>query len=397
MTLPAPSEFARFWPLDSNSVFLNHGSFGACPRAILDKQQEYRQRLESQPLKFLIREMEELFDNARHRVASFVNARHEDLVFVQNATTGVNAVFRSLHFNPGDEILFTNHIYGACRRLLEYISGQTGAVLVEVVVDFPVSTPDIITEAVLNKVNSRTRIALIDHISSATALIHPVEEIVRELEKRGIDTMIDGAHALGSIPLDLEKIGAAYYTANSHKWLCSPKSSAILHIRGDKQPGIYPTVISHAGHRAEPFSERFFWPGTYDPSAALCVGDAIEYMGSLVAGGWPALMKRNHDLCLEARDMICNILGIAPPCQGDMIAAMASIPLPLPALDKPPGYKEVDPLQDHLYRKYGIEIPVLSWAAPPMRLTRISVQLYNTMEQYRYFGSVLRESCISHL
>jgi isopenicillin-N epimerase len=397
MTLPAPSEFASFWPLDNNSVFLNHGSFGACPRAILDKQQEYRQRLESQPVRFLIREMEELFDNARHRVASFVNARPEDLVFVQNATTGVNAVFRSLHFNPGDEILFTNHIYGACRRLLEYISGQTGAVLVEVVVDFPVSTPDIITEAVLNKVNSRTRIALIDHISSATALIHPVEEIVRELDKRGIDTMIDGAHALGSIPLDLEKIGAAYYTANCHKWLCSPKSSAILHIRGDKQPGIYPTVISHAGYRAEPFSERFFWPGTYDPSAALCVGDAIEYMGSLVAGGWPALMKRNHDLCLEARDMICNILGIAPPCPGDMIAAMASIPLPLPALDKPPGYKEVDPLQDHLYREYGIEVPVLSWSAPPMRLTRISVQLYNTMEQYRYFGSVLRESCISHL
>ena len=387
--LPLPSEFARFWSLDRNTVYLNHGSFGACPQAILYKQQEYRQRLESHPVRFLGREMEELFDLSRNKAAAFVNARPEDMVFVQNATSGVNAVFRSLHFNPGDEILFTNHVYGACKRLLEFISEQTGAVLVEAAFDFPVTSPEIITDAILDKVTSRTRIALVDHISSATALIHPVEEIVRELEKRGVDTLVDGAHALGSIPLDLEKTGAAYYTANCHKWLCSPKSAAILHVRKDKQPGIYPAVISHAGHKAEPFAERFFWPGTYDPTAAICVGYSIEYMASLVPGGWPSLMKRNHDLCLEARDLICKILGIWAPCPGEMIASMASIPLPLPAISTPPGYKSFDPLQDLFYREFNAEIPVWYWTEPPMRLTRISVQLYNSMEQFRYFGTIL--------
>ena len=390
LTLPRPSEFARLWPLDSDAVFLNHGSFGACPQVILNKQQEYRKRLEKQPVRFLMREMEELFDLSRHKVASFVNASPNDLVFVQNATTGVNTVFRSLKFNPGDEILFTNHIYGACKRLLEFVGEQTGAKLVEVVYDFPIESPDIILEAILEKVTTRTRIALIDHISSATALVHPVEKIVRELEKRGIDTMVDGAHALGSIPLDLKKIGAAYYTANCHKWLCSPKSSAILHVRSDKQSGIYPVVISHAGHNAEPFPERFFWPGTYDPTAALCVGDTIGYLESLFPGGWPALMKRNHDLCLEARDLICNILEIDPPCPDSMIASMATFPLPLPAISMPPDYKSFDPLQERFFREYNIEIPVWYWTAPPMRLIRIAVQLYNSMDQYRYLGSILK-------
>jgi isopenicillin-N epimerase len=334
-----PSEFARFWPLDPKAVYLNHGSFGACPQFVLDKQNQYRRQLESQPVRFLVREMEPVFNNARLKAAQFVNAQSEDLVFVQNATAGVNAVFRSLRFNPGDEILFTNHIYGACKRLLEFIADQTGARLVEATFDFPVASPDAILDAVLAKVTPRTRIALIDHISSATAVIHPVEAIVRELDNRGIDTMIDGAHALGSIPLDLESIGAAYYTANCHKWLCSPKSTAILHVRRDKQPGIVPVVISHAGYKAEPFTERFFWPGTYDPAAALCVADSISYLASIVDGGWPAIMKRNHGLCLEARNMICSVLEIPKPCPDSMIASMATFPLPVPAIITRVDYK----------------------------------------------------------
>jgi isopenicillin-N epimerase len=281
---PKPSEFARLWPLDRKAIYLNHGSFGACTQFVLDKQAQYREQLESQPVRFLMREMEAMFDHSRGKVAKFVNSRPEDMVFVQNATTGVNTVFRSIGFDPGDEILYTNHIYGACKRLLEFISEQTGAKLVEAVCDFPVASSDIILEAIMGKVTSRTRIALIDHITSATALIQPVEAIVAELENRGVDTMIDGAHALGSIPLDIEKIGAAYYTANCHKWLCAPKSAAILHVRSDKQVGIVPVAISHAGHKAEPFTGRFFWPGTYDPTAALCVADSIDYMESIFRG-----------------------------------------------------------------------------------------------------------------
>ncbi|MEI7499550.1 MAG: aminotransferase class V-fold PLP-dependent enzyme [Bacteroidota bacterium] len=386
---PKPSEFAQLWPLDPKAIFLNHGSFGACTRFILDKQTQYRQQLENQPVRFLAREMEPLFDHSRQKVAQFVKSRGEDLVFVQNATAGVNTVFRSLRFNPGDEILYTNHIYGACKRLLEYISEQTGARLVEVVWDFPISSSDLILDAILKKVTSKTRIALIDHISSATALIHPVEAIVSELEKRGVDTMIDGAHALGSIPLDIEKIGAAYYTANCHKWLCAPKSVAILHIRSDKQVGIVPVVISHAGYNAEPFAERFFWPGTYDPTAALCVADTIDYMESIFPGGWLAIMKRNHDLCLQAREYICNILEIEIPCPGSMIASMATFPLPMAEEKISYDYKNFDPLQERLFREFNIEIPVWDWYSPPSRLTRIAVQLYNSIDQYKYFAAAL--------
>ncbi|MEI7660864.1 MAG: aminotransferase class V-fold PLP-dependent enzyme [Bacteroidota bacterium] len=389
--LPTPSEFALFWPIASSVVYLNHGSFGACPQAILDIQQEYRQQLEREPVRFMMRDMEELYDLSRQKTASFVNAWPRDLVFVQNATAAVNIVFRSIHFNPGDEILFTSHIYDACRRLLEFVSERTGARLVEAEFDFPVASPDLITEALLARVTPRTRIALIDHISSATALIHPVENIVRELEKRGVDTMIDGAHALGSIPLDLEKIGAAYYTANCHKWLCSPKSTAILHVRSDKQEGIYPLVVSHAGHRTESFAERFFWPGTCDPTPMLCVGYAIGYMESLVTGGWPALMKRNHNLCVEARKLICEVLEIPLPCPGSMIASMAAFPLPMPKGGTPPDYKDFDPLQERFYREFNIEIPVWYWSSPAIRLARISAQLYNSMEQYRYFAMILKD------
>ena len=390
--IPKPSEFARFWSLDGKSVFLNHGSFGACPQFVLDKQIQYRRQLESQPVRFLLREMEEMLDHSRTKVARFVNAAPEDLVFVQNATTAVNTIFRSLKFNAGDEILYTNHIYGACKKLLEFIAEQTGAQLIEATCDFPIASSDIILEAILEKVTSRTRIALIDHITSATALIHPVETIVRELERRGVDTMIDGAHALGSIPLDIERIGAAYYTANCHKWLCAPKSVAILHVRKDKQKNIVPVVISHAGHKADPFSERFFWPGTYDPSAALCVADSITYMESIFPGGWPAIMKRNHSLCLSARTYICNLLKINEPCPDSMVACMATISLPLPVNAGAINYKECDPFQEYLFKEYHIEVPVWIWLSPPSLLVRISVQLYNSMDQYQYFASALSES-----
>ena len=381
--------FKDLWTLDPEVVYLNHGSFGASPRFILEKQQEYRQKLENEPIRFLVKEIETLLEVSGRKVSAFMNARPEDVVFVQNATAGVNTVFRSLRFAPDDEILFTNHIYGACRKTLEFISHQTGARLVEAFYPFPIASTDQIIQAVMEKVTPRTRIALIDHITSATALIHPVEILVRELDKRGIDTMIDGAHALGSIPLDLGSIGAAYYTANCHKWLCAPKGAAILHVRKDKQKEIYPLVISHAGHDAEPFTERFFWPGTWDPSAVLCVGDAIDYMGSLMPGGWPAVMQRNHDLCLESRKLICDSLGIDPPCPEEMVASMASFPLPSAAVASMHDYKGFDPLQERLFHDYRIEIPVWNWTEPVSRMTRISVQMYNSMEQYVFLANAL--------
>lgn len=388
---PDPPEFASLWALDPEVIYFNHGSFGACPEFILKKQQEYQRMLEGQPVHFLIRQMEEMHELSRRKAALFVNSNPGDLVFVQNATTAVNTVFRSLRFNPGDEILITNHIYPACRRLLEYISEQTGAVLIEAWYGFPVKSPDVILESILSEVTPRTRIALIDHITSATAIIQPVEKIVKELDHRGVDVMIDGAHALGSIPLDLQRVGAAYYTANCHKWLCSPKSTAILHIREDRQNEIVPLVISHAGHRAGSFTERFYWQGTYDPSAAICVGDAIDYLGSLLPGGWLALMQRNHNLCLEARDLLCREMVIPLPCPDEMLASMATLTLPTPEYVPQFDYKSTDPFQDMLFRDFNIEVPFWYWSQPPCRLTRISAQLYNSIDQYRYLAEVLKK------
>ncbi|MCX6282361.1 MAG: aminotransferase class V-fold PLP-dependent enzyme [Bacteroidetes bacterium] len=386
-----PSEYSHLWALEPGAIYLNHGSFGACTKYILEKQNEYRQMLEGQPMRFMVRQLEGMLNNAREKTANFVNADYSDLVFVTNATAGVNTVFRSLHFEPGDEILFTNHIYFACRQLLEYIAETTGAVLVEAHYDIPVSSPGVITDAVLSAVSKKTKIALIDHITSATALIQPVEEIVKELEKRGVDTLVDGAHTPGSIPLDINSIGAAYYTANCHKWLCTPKSAAILHVRKDKQKHIVPLVVSHAGHNAEPFAERFFWPGTFDPSPVLCVPDSIEYMASLMPGGWDAIMKRNHDVCIEARDLFCRDLGLKPSCPEEMNAGMSTMELPLMGNIHPPAYKDADDIQNQMYTKYNLELPLWYWSDPPRRTTRISVQLYNSPEQFRYAAGILKE------
>ena len=390
--LPLPSQFAGFWNLDPDTVFLNHGSFGACPDSVLRKQKDYHRQLESQPVRFFMREVEALFERSISEAARFVNAAQEDLVFVQNATSGVNAVFRSLRFSPGDEILYTNHVYGACKRVLEFVAEQSGAKLVEVQYDFPVSDPGEIVQAIMLKVTRKTRIALVDHITSATGIIQPVETIVAELQKKGVDTMIDGAHALGSIALDLERIGAAYYTANGHKWLCTPKTVAILHVRRDRQQGIVPPVISHAGHRAGSFAERFFWPGTIDPTAVLCVADSITYMASLLPGGWSAIMERNRSLCLEARTVICDKLQIPGPCPDTMIACLASVPLPAPSVPVQLGHKDIEPLQEYLFRNYHIEIPVWNWSSPPSRLIRISVQMYNSIGQYHYLAEGLKEA-----
>lgn len=386
-----PSDFSLLWALDPGVIYLNHGSFGASTKFILEKQNEYRDMLEKQPMNFLVRRLEELIYSAREKMAGFVKCNTSDLVFVQNATAGVNTVFRSIKFNPGDEILISNHTYYACRKLVEFIAETSGAVIVEVRYDIPVASPAVIADAWLSAVSSKTKIALIDHITSATALIQPVGQIVRELDKLGIDTLVDGAHAPGSIPLDLDALGAAYYTGNCHKWLCSPKSAAILHVRNDRQKNILPLVISHAGHNAQPFAERFFWPGTYDPTPILCAADSIDYMASLMPGGWDAIMKRNHDVCINARDYFCRELGLTPSCPDEMNAGMATMEIPFLEENNPPDYKNCDAIQNRICQEYNLEIPLWYWNDPPRRTTRISAQLYNSPEQYVYAAGILKQ------
>ena len=321
------------WPLDPGVIFLNHGSFGCCPKPVLEFQRDLRDRLERQPVQFLGRELEGLLDAARASLAAFVAAQPDDLVFVHNATAGVNTVLRSFPFKPGDEILITTHVYGSCRNAASFVAEQHKAVMVEVAVPFPVKSSDEILDAILARVTARTRLAMIEHITSPTALIFPIERIVRALAERGVDTLVDGAHAPGMLPLDLDKLGAAYYTGNCHKWLCAPKGSAFLHVRRDRQDTLHPLVISHGGGAAprqgrSRFVWTFQWGGTLDPTAWLSVPEAIRCVGAMVPGGWPEVMRRNHDLACEGRKIMCTVFGVPEPCPATLIGSMATILLP---------------------------------------------------------------------
>jgi isopenicillin-N epimerase len=371
------------WLLDRDIVFLNHGSYGAAPIAVLARQDEYRTQLEREPVRFMVRELEPLLDDARKTLAEFLGADSDGLAFVPNATAGVNAVLRSFDLDKHDQLLTTNHEYNACRNALEYVAQQAGAKVVVAEVPFPIDSPEGIVDRILEKVTDRTRLFLIDHVTSQTAMINPVQQIVRELAGRGIDTLIDGAHAPGMIPLNVRDIGAAYYTGNLHKWVCAPKGSGFLHVRENRRAGVRPIAISHGANSERADRSRyhleFDWTGTFDPSAWLAVPEAIRFIGSLLPGGWPEVMQRNHDLVLRGRDIVARALGITPPVPDSMIGSMAALPLP-------PGDRNA--LQDALLEQFHIEVPIMPW---PGRLLRISAQLYNEVSDYERLADALKK------
>jgi isopenicillin-N epimerase len=386
-------DFAGHWSLEAGLVFLNHGSFGACPTEVLRHQAALRAEMEAEPVRFLSRELDDRLDAARAALAAFVGADPDDLAFVTNATGGVNAVLRSRVFAAGDELLTTDHAYNACRNTLSFVAERAGARVVVATLPFPVRAADDVVEAVLAKVTPRTRLALIDHVTSPTALILPVERLTAELAARGVDVLIDGAHAPGMVPLNLATLGATYYSGNCHKWLCAPKGSAFLWTRREEQPDVRPLTISHGATAVRPgrsrFRLEFDWTGTSDPTAWLTVPKAIEYLGGLVQGGWPALMARNRTLALDARRLLCAAAGTAPPCPDEMVGSIASVRLPDGTTDV--GWRRPDPLQARLYEGWSIEVPVMSWPAAPRRLVRISAQLYNRYQHYERLAEALRK------
>ncbi len=387
----------QHWTLDPSVTFLNHGSFGATPRVVLERQSEYRAQMEREPVRFFIRELEPLLDAARAELAVFLGADAAGLVFVPNATAGVNAVLRSLDLDKFDELLVTTQEYNACRNALDYVAAISGAKIVEVDVPFPISSPDIVLERVLEKVTDRTRLLLIDHVTSQTALIFPVEQIVRELGRRGIDTLIDGAHAAGLLPLDVRAIGAAYYTGNLHKWACAPKGAAFLYVHENRRASVHPAAISHGANAARRDRSRYLlefdWTGTFDPSAWLCVPHALRFVGSLLPGGWDEVMGRNRGLALRARDLLCDTLQIEKPAPDAMLGAMASVPLPDSTLTEAP-WLAGDALQDHLLFDHGIEVPINPWPQVPKRILRVSAAIYNQFGEYEKLADALRGSLL---
>ncbi len=372
--------------VNRDCVFLNHGSFGACPTPVFDAYQHWQRELESQPVEFLQRRWPALNQAARTTLAEYLGTGADQIVFVPNATFGVNIVAHSLLKNmplaPGDEVLTTDHAYGASDRAWEYACGQRGAVYVRQHMPLPVTDATDFVAHFWEGVNDRTRIIFLSHITSSTALIFPIEPIIARARAAGILTVIDGAHAPGQIDLTLDEMGADFYTGNCHKWLCAPKGAAFLYARPAVQDLLDPLVVSWGYHSLNPgpsrFQDLFGWMGTSDPAASLSVTAAIAFQR---AHDWPRTRAACRALLGEARERIAAIAGQGQVAPDDPAWWQQLAVIPLPAGDAPT-------LQRRLWDGYRIEVPIIAWN--DRRFVRVSIQAYNRPGDIEQLVTALR-------
>ena len=395
------SEHARHWLLDPAIDFLNHGSFGATPIPVLDAQAEWRHRLETEPVRFMAETYPGAMERARAALASFIGADADDLAFVPNATAACNTVLRSLRFAPGDELLATDHAYNAVKNAMEYAASRAGPRVVIAEIPFPLASGDDPVERILGAVTPRTRLAVIDHVTSATAMVLPVRELLAVLHERGVQVLVDGAHAPGMLDLELNDIGADYYAGNLHKWVCAPKGAGFLWVRRDRQDAVRPLVISHGANLPlrdrSRFRAEFDWQGTSDPTAWLSVPAALDFGASLLPGGWHALRERNRALALVGRDLLCQAARQESPLPDQMIGSMASVPLDWEV--QPAAVQGVDLYDDRVHGALlaaGIQAMITPWPQRPeggrwRRLVRISVAAYNDLGQLERLAETVRE------
>ncbi|MCK6551887.1 aminotransferase class V-fold PLP-dependent enzyme [Myxococcota bacterium] len=395
MTIAPPSlrAFPELFALDPRVTFLNHGSFGACPRRVIEAQRAIQDELEAEPVRFLGRELEGRLDHARSVLGAFLGADAEGLAFVENATTGVNTVLRSLDLTPGDELVVTDHGYAACTNAARVVAERVGARVVVAPVPFPITGPDAVVAAIVAALGPKTKLVLVDHVTSPTGLVFPVDRIIAECAARGIDVLVDGAHAPGMVPLSLDRLRAAYYTGNCHKWLCTPKGSAFLWVREDRRSMIRPLVISHGAASKRTDRARFRlehdWVGTQDASRYLAIPAALDVLGAVLPGGITAVMASNRAKALAARAILTKALGVDAPAPEEMIGTLVALPLPdsTGAAPKSPWFQDV--LAEQLFEAHGIEVPVYPFPRAPKRLVRIAAQLYNSIEQYERLAEAL--------
>jgi len=371
------SSFGLPWPgageqflLRPDVAFLNHGSFGACPKPVFDTYQAWQRELEAEPVEFLGRRSGGLLADARKVLGTYVGADAEDLVFVTNATYGVNIVARSLDLGPGDEVLTTDHEYGACDRTWKFICGTRGARYVKTPIPLPLPSDDEIVERLWAGVNERTKVIYMSHITSPTAITLPVGEICKRAREAGILTVIDGAHAPGQVELNLEKLGADFYTGNLHKWLCAPKGSGFLYARRDRQALLNPLIVSWGWESETPgpsqFIDHFTWLGTADPSAYLSVPAAIEFQRQW---NWPRVREACHALAVAGRRRLEEVTGMPTLSPESNYVQMCSIELPAGSIEK---------LGTRLFDEYKVEVPLTRW--DNREFLRISIQAYNSVE-----------------
>jgi len=368
------------WLLDPDVAFLNHGSFGATPRPVLAEQDRWRILMERHPTHFMSEELPPALRAAAARLAAFVGARADDLVFVENATAGCNAVLRSLRFAPGDEILVTDHGYPAVRKAAEYVVARAGACVVEAAVPFPLEDAAQVVSAVAARLGPRTRLAIFDHVTSPTAIIFPVRELTALCRAAGVPVLVDGAHAPGMLSLDVPAIGADWYTGNCHKWLMAPKGSAFLWVAPDRQADTHPLVISHGF--GDGFTAEFDWVGTRDPSAWLAVPAAIDFHERL---GGARLRERNAALAREQGTLLARAWNTERGAPDALTGSMAAVRLPL---REAATAERALKLRRKLFAEHRIEVPVSPFAGALW--ARISAHAYNRPEDYARLAACFR-------
>jgi isopenicillin-N epimerase len=351
----AEGDLAALFPWDRSYVFLNHGSFGSVPHEVRAAQDRWRSEIEARPIEMLGRRIGELLEPARAAVAGFVGTDPNRLGFVVNATDGINAVLRSLSWRAGDEIVVLDHVYNAMRQSVRRLGDEFGVEMRVVSVPLPVRGPEDFVRAVVAAFGPRTRMVLIDHITSPTALVVPVARIVEEARSRGIYALVDGAHAPGSIELAVDAIGADAYTANLHKWCCAPKGCAFLSVSGARADSTHALATSHPYR--EGFVREFEWQGTRDMTPWLAAPAALAFFDRF---GWRRVREHNHAMATWSQAFLSECWDTEPlsPRDGSMLASMAPIAVPEAVQHR---FESVAALQAHLYAQDRIELPVIDW------------------------------------
>ena len=384
------------WPVDTSRVQLNHGSYGVTPEYVRARQSELRDRIDRDPPRFFVVDLERLADRARESLAAFVGCPAGDLTFVTNGTFAVAAAVRSYEdeLEPGDEIVVTDHEYNATFNELRRLCARTGAVLRIARVPLPLSGPDEVVDAVSAALSDRTRFALVSHIASASSLIMPAERIVGACRERGIDVILDGAHTPGQIPLDIGALSPTFYVGSCHKWLCTPKGSGFVYCAPERQAKVRPAAESCRVHndrldRAH-FLADFDYVGTGDYTANLVIPDAIEHLGAQLPGGWDELYRRNHELAIAGARVIRERCGLAETAPESMFGSMVSLVLPE---DPAPGRACVHDhaLWDAISDRHGIQVPVWPFSPVAERVMRVSAHLHNEIGQYELLADALAE------
>jgi len=356
--------------LRDDVIFLNHGSFGACPVPVMKEYQKHQHELEMQPVEFIGRRSGELLSAARGHLAKYLGCFRDDLVFIPNTTTGVNAIARSIRLKQGDQVVISDQEYGALERMWRIICDETGAELVIAKIPYPVENSDQIKNALLNAVTPKTKALFFSHITSASALTFPAKEIIDELRGRSIYTIVDAAHAPGQIPVNISELDPDFYTGNCHKWMMAPKGSAFLYVKNELQHMMKPPVISwgltNDVEGPSHLINEFEYQGTHDISNYLTVPAAIRFMEDY---HWTGISEKCHFLTLETKLLMEQVKGMEVICAADssLFKQMAAVKLPVSApLD----------LKEQLYDIFKIEIPVFPHNGA--RHLRVSVQGYNT-------------------